>query len=108
MYGESNCDKWEYYRIDYVQGYTNHSAFYSRVLPAEYVLYINCDYSGPVRVRFDSHVKITQPELYYPSKKEYFEIFNSTFFSISREDALEATFNRQTYDESIALNNSFG
>jgi len=43
MYITSNCDKWEYYRIDYNQGYINHSAFFARANPGEYALYIDTD-----------------------------------------------------------------
>lgn len=58
MYISSNCDKWDYYRIDYVQGYINHSAFFTKVVPGEYILFIDPDFSGPLKIRFDSHVRM--------------------------------------------------
>lgn len=33
MYISSSCDKWKFYRIDYVQGYENHAGFFSKVEP---------------------------------------------------------------------------
>lgn len=31
MYITSSCDKWKFYRIDYVQGYENHVGYFTRV-----------------------------------------------------------------------------
>jgi len=107
MYITSSCDKWEYYRIDYVQGYTNHAGSFTKVVPGEYVLYVDIDAETPFKVRFDSHVRMEEPQLYRPTAQEAKEIFDSTFFSISRENGVEATFNQSTFEESITLNNSF-
>ena len=63
--------------------------------------------NGPVRVRFDSHVRMEEPYQYEPTPEEVKEIFDSTFFSISVVSAVEATFNQATFEESIAFNNSF-
>lgn len=46
MYIESNCDKWEYYSIDYVQGYHNGTTFFSDVVVGDYVLYVDTEYRG--------------------------------------------------------------
>jgi hypothetical protein len=67
---ESTCDKWEYFRIDYVQGYTNYCAFFTKVVPGDLVLFINTPFNGPIRVRFDSHVKMRKPEQFSPSSSE--------------------------------------
>ena len=67
MYIESNCDKWEYYHIDYVQGYHNNSSCFTRVVAGFYVLYVDADIDGPINVRFDSFVSMTKPEIYRPS-----------------------------------------
>ncbi len=69
MYITSNCDKWEYYRIDYVQGYTNHSAAFTKVIPGEYVLYVDPEAAGPLSIRIDSHVRMEEPTLFTPSPK---------------------------------------
>ena len=70
MYIESNCDKWDYYAIDYVQGYHYNSAEYCRVIEGFYVLYIDAEYNGPLNVRFDSFVPMTKPQIYQPSKQQ--------------------------------------
>lgn len=70
MYIESNCDKWAYYAIDYVQGYHNSSAAFCRVNEGFYALYIDVEYSGNFNVRFDSFVLMTRPEIYEPSKPQ--------------------------------------
>lgn len=107
MYISSTCDKWKFYRIDYVQGYENHAGFFSKVEPGEYILFIQAEMTGSVRVRFDSHVRMEEPYQYEPTVDEVKEIFDSTFFSISTVSAVEATFNQATFEESIAFNNSF-
>lgn len=48
-----------------------------------------------------------EPFQYQPTNDEIKDIFDSTFFSISAVSAVEATFNQATFEESIALNNSF-
>lgn len=70
MYITSNCDKWEFYLIDFVQGYENHSSKFAIVDPGEYVLFIHADLIGNIRVRFDSHIKIEEPVQYQPTAAE--------------------------------------
>lgn len=41
MYIESTCDKWDCYRIDFVQGYHNNASFYTKVMTGHYVLFID-------------------------------------------------------------------
>lgn len=71
------------------------------------MLFIQAEMAGNVRVRFDSHVRMEEPYQYEPTTEEVKDIFDSTFFSISVVSAVEATFNQATFEESIALNNSF-
>lgn len=98
MYVSSDCDKWRYYRIDYVQGYENHAGFFTKVEKGEYVLFIQAEYNGNLRVRFDSHVKMEEPYQYQPSPSDVKQIFDSTFFTISSVSAVEATFNQALFE----------
>lgn len=61
MYVTSSCDKWEYYLIDFVQGYTNHSASFTKIVQGEYVLYIDVNINTDFKVRFDSQVRMQRP-----------------------------------------------
>lgn len=106
MYIQSNCDKWECYNIDYVQGYHHNASFFCKVVPGFYVLYIDAEYDGPINVRFDAFIQITKPEIYRPSQPQVKEIFDSTFFSVSLDMGVQAAFNNN-FEESISLNNAF-
>ena len=70
MYISSNCDKWEYYRIDYVQGYENHAAIFTKGTVGDYVLFIDAEMTGNIRIRNDSHVKMDPPTQFEPSPNE--------------------------------------
>jgi hypothetical protein len=52
-------------------------------------------------------VTIDRPEQFYPPNEDVKQIFDSTFFSILKESSVEATLNKTTYEECIALNDSF-
>ena len=57
-YISSSCDKWEYYKIDYIQGYENHSALFTQITNGDYVLFVQPDINGLLHIRFDSHIKL--------------------------------------------------
>ena len=66
MYITSSCDKWQYYSIDYIQGYENTASFFTSVVPGEYVLFMHVENVGPFRVRVDSFVNMERPVQYQP------------------------------------------
>jgi hypothetical protein len=84
VYVESNCDKWENYRIVYEQGYDNMSADFIKLDEGEYVMYVRVDPIINFRVRFDSQAIISKPEYaFFFNKSEIKTIFDSTFYSLS-------------------------
>ena len=61
-YTNSTCDKWEYRRIDYHQGYHDFMTFYEHVSPGHYILFIKTEEDMQIRIRIDSHVPIERLE----------------------------------------------
>ena len=43
LYANSTCDKWEYRRIDFLQGYNDSITFYEHVSPGHYVMFIKTE-----------------------------------------------------------------
>lgn len=64
MYVTSNCDKWSYYRIDYVQGYESRGTFFTQLIAGEYVLFIDTEHKGQVNLRIDSFARMDRPQVF--------------------------------------------
>ena len=58
LYSDSTCDKWEYRRIDFLQGYHDSTTFYEHVSAGNYVLFIKTEEEMQIRVRIDSHLTV--------------------------------------------------
>lgn len=106
-YANSTCDKWEYRRIDFHQGYHDYITFYEHVSPGNYILFIKTEEEMQLRVRIDSHVPIDRLQEVELPENQRREILDSCFFGISQDAGVETSFNKEEFTESITLNNGF-
>lgn len=63
QYVESTCDKWSYVAIDYDQGYHHSSAHFGGCGEGEYILFLEFSDYTPFKLRFDSAVPLTEPQI---------------------------------------------